>query len=190
MPRRLFLAAGAVNCRTGSRLDRAATRHGLLDVIDAATAAADLPRLSWLRHESEAELAEMPVDEPHRRAVDRFLAELDAELFRHNVTRQRAARLRVRMAIHSGHSAPEAARLADAVTLHEALRLCPEAGLGVLVSPAIIDGSPATQRPEWLRQVRIANYGPAWLLMPGLDVHALRLQGSTFPVPAARARSG
>jgi hypothetical protein len=190
-PPRLFLAVSAINCRTGSRLDRVATRHGLLDILDAAAAAADLPPLSWLRGPADTELAELLVDdEPVRRTVDRFLAELDAELFRHNVTRQRTVRLRARLAIHCGQSAGQATRLADAVILHEALRLCPEANLGVLVSLTVFDDTAtATNRPEWLRKVSVTHYGPAWLLMPGQDVHALSLQGSGYPVPAARARS-
>ncbi len=189
-PRRLFLAASAINFRSGSRLDRVATRHCLLDILEAAAAAADLPALSWLRREADTELAELLADEPHRDTVDRFLAELDAELFRHNVTRQRAARLRVRLAIHCGQSAAEAARLADAVTLHEALRLCPEAHLGVLVPLTVFDDIATTQRREWLRKVNITRYGARWLIMPGQDVHSLPLLGSAHPVPAARARSG
>jgi hypothetical protein len=186
----LFLAASAINFRSGSRLDRVATRHCLLDILEAAAAAANLPALSWLRREADTELAELPVDEPHRDAVDRFLAELDAELFRHNVTRQRAARLRVRLAIHCGQSAIDAARVADAVTLHEALRLCPEAHLGVLVPLSVFGAGVTTRHREWLRKVRIARYGAGWLIMPGQDVHSLPLQGSGYPVPAARARSG
>jgi hypothetical protein len=80
--------------------------------------------------------------------------------------------------------------LADAVTLHEALRLCPEASLGMLVSLTVFDNTITKQRPEWLRKVRVARYGPAWLLMPGQDVHSLSLQESGYPLPAARARSG
>jgi hypothetical protein len=188
MPHRLFLAAGAVNFRAGSRLDRAATRHGLLDILDAAAAATDVPRLWWLRGETDTELAELSADESHRRTVERFLAELDAELFRHNVTRQRAARLRVRTAIHCGQSAAGATQLADAVVLHEALHLCPEANLGVLVSWSVFDNTITAQRPDWLREVRVARYGPAWLLMPGQDVHSLSLKGNGYPVPTARTR--
>lgn len=193
LPSRLFLAAGAVNCRNGSRLDRTAARQGLLDILDAAASAASLPKLAWLRGNGDTELAELPVEGPAHRIVDRFLAELDAELFRHNVARQRAARLRVRVAIHCGRSAAEAAQLADTMILHEGLRLCPEANLGVLLSAAVFDNTATRQRPESLRKVRIArptSYGTAWLLMPGQDVHALPLTGSGHPVPAARARSG
>jgi hypothetical protein len=189
-PQRLYLGAGALNCRDGSsRLDRIATRHFLLDILDAAAAAAGLSALAWLRQDGDTELAELPVDEQRPRVADRFLGELDAELFRHNVTRQRAARLRVRAAIHCGQTAGLAAHLVNAVTLHEAMRLCPEANLGVLLSAGVFDTTVTTQRPEWLRKVRAAGHGTVWLLMPGHNVHDLALHPTAYPLPAARARS-
>lgn len=187
--RRLFLAADSVECSTGNELDRAAAQRCLLDIVDAAAGSAKLPRLSWnRRHTGPGELAELPTEELESQGIDRFLGELDAELFHHNITRRLTDRLRIRVAIHYGQTA----RMVDSTMLHQALRLCPQACLGVLLSADVFDGMGTRLRREWLRKVRLRSHtftGTAWLLVPGYDVRALRLRGSGIRLPAARVGS-
>jgi hypothetical protein len=181
---RLFLTADCVDCRSGSELDRIAAQRCLLDVVDAAAAATGLPRLAWARRPiGPGELTELPIDEPP--GIDGFLSELDAELFHHNVTRRSTDRLRLRTAIHYGRNS----QLVDSTVLHQALRLCPAACLGVLIAADVFDGLGVHLRPEWLRLVRIPS-GTARLFIPGHDVHTLRLRGSGGRLPRARAPSG
>jgi hypothetical protein len=180
---RLFLAADAVESRAGSELDRIATRRWVLDIVDAAVAAAGLPGLAW--NERHGCLAELHLDDTA--VLDRLVAELDAVLVRHNVTRRLADRLRLRVAVHYGQNG----RLVDAAVLHRAMRLCPHAYLGLLLAADVFDGLGTRLRQEWLRGVRITTptfTGTAWLFIPGHDVHALRLRG--VRLPRARAPSG
>jgi hypothetical protein len=206
--RRLCVAADAVSYSKGSDLEQAATQRGLLEVLDSAASSAGLRRLAWQRQAAgDGELAILPADEPEPLVVDRFLHELDAELLRYNAPRQHWARLRLRLAIHFGRLSPAAngfagpapivvSRLVDSVVLHEALRVCPEANLGVLLSSQVFEDTVATLattlRPERLRRVHISGSpkfeGDAWLLVPGQDVHALPLTGSDHDAPDTQAR--
>lgn len=195
--RRLCVAADAVSYSTGSDLDQAAVQRDLLEVLDAAATAAGLRRMTWHRQAAgDGELAVLPVGEPEPLVVDRFLRELDAELLRCNAPRRPWARLRLRMAVHFGRLRPaangfagpapvEVSRMVDSVVLHEALRICPAANLGVLLSAQVFHDTVATLsttlRPDQLRKVHISSTkfeGDAWLLVPGQDVHSLPLNGS------------
>jgi hypothetical protein len=178
---RLCIAADSVNHRNDTDLDRTAAQCGLLDVLDAASSFAGLRGLTWHpRPDGAGQLAVPPVETPEPLVVDRFLRELDAELFRYNVPRRPGDRLRLRVAIHYGQLV---GRLIDSVVLHEALRLCPGAHLGVLLSAKVFDATVATLgttiRPGWLRKVR-DPWGEAWLLVPGMDVHRLPLDSPSY----------
>ena len=85
-----------------SDLDQLATHRDLLDLLDAASTAAGLPRPTWC--DDSPARAELPIDEPAPLAADRFVQELDAQLVRYNLPRQPTARLRLRLTIHCGHT--------------------------------------------------------------------------------------
>ena len=100
--RRLYIAADAAGYSKQSDFDQAATRCALLDILDAAVAAAGLGRPSWRHRPSGGALAVLPIDGPGRAVANRFLRELDAELFRYNFSRRPEARLRINLSIHCG----------------------------------------------------------------------------------------
>jgi hypothetical protein len=101
--RRLFIAADAAGYRKQSEFDQAAMRCDLLDLLDGAAAAAGLPRPAWRRRPcGVGELATLSVDGPARPVADSFVRELDAELFRYNLSRRQDARLYLRLSVHYG----------------------------------------------------------------------------------------
>jgi hypothetical protein len=101
--RRLYIAADAAGYRTPSDFDQAAMRSDLLDLLDGAAAAARLPRPTWRRRPSGlGELASFTIDEPARVAGERFVRQLDAQLFRYNLSRRHDARLHLRLSVHCG----------------------------------------------------------------------------------------
>jgi hypothetical protein len=96
---RLCIATDTSGYSKQSDLDQAAIRRDLLDVLDGAAAAAGLRRPTW-RRRSTGEFAELPIDEPARLVVDRFVRELDAELLRYNLPRPPKARMSMRVTVY------------------------------------------------------------------------------------------
>jgi len=100
--RRLYVAADADGYGKQSIFDQAATRCALLDLLDGAATAVGVRRPNWRRRPGHGELAALPIEEPARPVIDRFVRELDAELFRYNFSRRPEARLRIHLSIHCG----------------------------------------------------------------------------------------
>ena len=179
-------------------------------VLDAAAGRSGFDRTLWYRQAAgDGELAVLPDGQPEARLVDDFVRELHAELRRRNRNQAPAARTRLRLAIHhgivrtapmgfSGKGVVEVSRLADSAVAHLALDRS-DAELVLIVSQRVFEDTIAqphtTYDPGAFRRVEVHHKElrqPAWLLLPGHDVHAVDL-GAPGPVPdppAPAASSG
>jgi hypothetical protein len=142
----------AIDAKGYSSLDAVAQEEAqavLVRLLDGATAAAGLDRLSWLLQEQgDGELALVPPEQSEELVVDAFVRELDALLDRYNHGRLPEARLRLRMAVHfgvgyraaNGYAGPApviASRLLASDELHEALASAPGCDLAVALSDSL-----------------------------------------------------
>jgi hypothetical protein len=159
-----------------------AAEPALEAVADNAAEAAGLRRHTWRRLTGgDSEFAMLPTTEPVVAVVDRYVRELNAELFRHNRRLRTEARLRLRVAIHFGPIARAA--LVDAAVLRAALAEAEEANLALLLSERVYVDTVASRvtswRPGQFRQVRVRQQAfdeDAWLWVPNHDVHAMALR--------------
>jgi hypothetical protein len=196
--RRLLLSVDAKGYggATGRRQEK--IQGGLLGVLDEAAGRAGLARRGWTRQPGgDGELAILPDTEPEPRVVEDFPRALASALHTHNRDLRPEFRLRLRLAVHhgvtfaasNGHAGagPVAvSRLCDSQTLKDALA---ESGadLAVVYSRQVFDDTIRQEltglRPEELREIRVAQKEfdePAWIWIPGHDVHALPLP---LPLP-------
>jgi hypothetical protein len=177
-----------------SEVDQQELQRGIVAVADNAARAAGLRRDDWVRQGTgDGEFAVLPQTEPEMVVVDRYVRELDAELFRYNGRLRPEARLRMRMAVHFGplsraelgHAGPApiaVARLVDSPVLRAALTEAEHANLALLLSDRVYTDTVAsgvtTWRPDEFRQVRVRQKEfdeNAWLWVSGQDVHAMTL---------------
>jgi hypothetical protein len=192
-----------------SEVDQQELQRGIVAVADNAARAAGLCRDDWVRQGTgDGEFAILPQTEPEVVVVDRYVRELDAELFRYNGRLRPEARLRMRMAVHFGpvsraelgHAGPApiaVARLVDSLVLRAALTDAEEANLALLLSDRVYTDTVAsrvtTWRPDEFRQVRVRLKEfdeDAWLWVSGHDVHTMTLPAEpeathSAPMPPA-----
>lgn len=191
----LCLAADVSGYGTRDERDHARIQEQFLAVLDRAAAAAAVDRSRWSRqHGGDEELAVIPGGPHEPSVVGDFVRELGGALFRENDGVPRPERLRLRVAIDAGPVAPAAAgfvgaavlgvvRLVGSEVLHRALDAAPDAGLAVLLSDRVhrdvVVGGYTGLPPAAYRRVHVAVKEfsePAWLRVPGADVHALSLE--------------
>lgn len=175
-------------------VDQREVQRGIVAVAGAAARAAGLYRGDWITQGGgDSEFAVLPSTEPEIVVVDRYVRELNAELQRYNARLRPEVRLRLRVAMHFGPLSPAelgyagpapvvVARLLDAAVLRAALAEVESADMALLLSEQIYKDTVAslatTWRPDEFREVRVRQKefdGPAWLCVPGHDVHALTL---------------
>ncbi|GAA3231035.1 hypothetical protein [Actinocorallia longicatena] len=169
---------------------------GFARVLDAAAWEAGLARDSWrIRRSSGSELAVLPGTENEAEVVGRFVEKLATALTERNRTAAEAARVRLRVAVHSGQtiegphgfsgSGPVTAeRLRDCPELVAALAAAPAADLAVIVADPVYQDTVAGQltplEPGDLREVKVRG-SHAWFWLPG---HALPEPPPAGPGPA------
>lgn len=196
--RRLLLSVDATGYggATGHRQEE--MQEGLLWVLNEAAGRAGLTRRRWTRQPGgDGELAVLPDTEPERRVVEDFPRALASELHAHNRGLLPELRLRLRLAVHhgvtitapNGHAGagPVAvSRLCDSGVLKKALADS-GADLAVVYSRQVFADTIRQEhtglRPGELREIRVVQKEfdePAWMWIPGHDVHAL-----TLPEPGA-----
>ncbi|WP_441251271.1 hypothetical protein [Kitasatospora sp. McL0602] len=180
----------------------------LSGLIDRAAGEAGLDRSGWEEQVGgDSVLAFVPEqDEAELRLVDGFVRALMAGLAEHNGQAPEGVRCRVRMAVHHGlaepgplgHGGPApvlVSRLVDSPQLSRALDGSPDAGLALALSRQVFQDTVLQRRtslrPADFREVRVALPAkdfeePAWLWVPGGDVHRLDLDDPPAP-PAAPA---
>lgn len=194
--RSLCVAADIAAYGSLNEPDQAWAQDRFVAVLDGAAAAAGLDRARWHRQTvGDADLAVIPAGPHEPDVVDAFTREIAVGLFRENDRRPRDARLRLRVAVDAGpvvrsttgflgQAVISVARLVDSTLLHRALDLAPDAGLAVLLSDRVyrdVVASGYTALPTAaFRPVRVTEKEfsePAWLRVPGADVHGLPLDG-------------
>ncbi|HEY7485121.1 MAG TPA: hypothetical protein VH912_11730 [Streptosporangiaceae bacterium] len=169
--RRLIIAVDVHRYSRRDPLAQVDTQKDLIDALENAAVAVGLDRRKWhLQSIGDGELAILPaaVDEPV--VVADFVEELRKRLLRQNRSLRRDARLRIRVAIHSGmlhlaangYAGPgpvETCRLLDAAPLKDALAAADEADLVLIVSDSlfrdIVKPGFRGLRPEHFRPVRV-----------------------------------
>lgn len=184
--RRLIVAADVHRYSGRDSLSQVDTQEALLDVLSAAAAASRLDRARWERQaQGDSELAILPPDADEAQVVAGFVPALDKCLRRHNRSLRREARLRLRVAIHTGilhrgvngypGPAPIAVcRLLDAPPLKDALAAADNADLALIVSDEIfrdivMEGYEGL-RPEEFRKVTVNVKefdGTGYIWLPG-----------------------
>jgi hypothetical protein len=143
----------------------------------ATAAAADATGLRWTAKEFQASgdgyLVALPPDTPEDVVVGRYLYELDMILSRHNQSRVREAKVRVRAAIHvglvhldsangwAGDAVVTVCRLLNAGALRRALTLFPATSVAAIVSPGIFRDVVSERydgiEPERFGRVRVSQ---------------------------------
>ncbi|WP_242909301.1 toll/interleukin-1 receptor domain-containing protein [Actinomadura terrae] len=200
--RRLLLSVDARGYGGATDREQARIQEGLLRVLDEAAARAGLNRPGWIRQPSgDGELAVLPDTEPEPRVVGDLPRALAAELRAHNRGLHPDLRLRLRLAVHhgvaldapNGHTGAgpvEVSRLCDSALLKDALAAS-GADLAVVYSRQIyadtIRQGHTGLEPGDLREIRVARKEfdqPAWIWIPGHDVHALALPEPEQPAEA------
>jgi hypothetical protein len=175
---------------------QAAIQDALLEVLTAAAAAAGVDRGGWHRQgKGDEELALVPASGPdaQARVIDGFVGELAAALLRRNCAVPAGRALRLRLAIDGGLAARSSngfagrpvvtvSRLVGCRPLRQALAVAPDAGLGVILSRQVygelVLGGHTRARPDDFRRVAVREKeldDAAWLRVPGVNVHGLRL---------------
>ncbi|QXJ21187.1 toll/interleukin-1 receptor domain-containing protein [Actinomadura graeca] len=197
--RRLLLSVDAKGY--GGATDRRQERMqvDLLAVLDEAAERTGLSRSGWTRQPGgDGELAILPDTEPEARVVEDFPRALAGALRARNRDVRPELRLRLRLAVHhgvtldapNGHAGagPVAvSRLCDSRPLKDALAAS-GADLAVIYSRQVFADTIRQERtglgPKELREVRVVQKEfdePAWMWIPGHDVHALVLPASDEP---------
>ncbi|WP_173085130.1 hypothetical protein [Phytohabitans rumicis] len=179
--------------------------------VREAADALGLDRLNWLTQQGgDGELAILPADAPETAVVARLAPALDRLLRRHNRDLEPHARVRLRVAIHSGlvhldgangypgDAVVTVCRLVDADPLKSALAAFPGAGAALIVSDQVYqdvvrhgyDGI----RVDRFRRVSVRMAAKrfdavAWITVPDEDVTALAAPSAPAapapPVPGA-----
>jgi hypothetical protein len=187
-------------------------QNELRAVLGGSAERAGLDRGTWHSQPAgDGELSVLPDDESEIRLVDDFVRELHAELRRRNRSRKPGARLRLRVAVHhgvirtaamgfSGKGIVEVSRLVESDVAHLALDRS-DADLVLIVSQRVFEDTIAQPHtnydPAQFRRVEVRKkelHQPAWLFLPGHDIHLVDLTLSTTPdtpePPAERPGSG
>lgn len=192
--RRSLLCSDAARYSIRNDIQQHELQQALVEVTEEATAAAGFDRAKWgVQSSGDGELAVLPADVSEWTVIDYFPTALTAALARHNAHCCEEMRLRMRLAIHYGLVSPAAggyagqgvvvvSRMVNSDIARDALDACHEADLVVLVSASlyndvILQGHTQLS-PNDLREVLVRNKtfnDPAWLWVPGHDVHTLRL---------------
>ena len=177
-------------------------------LLDAAAADARLDRLTWqIQEQGDAELALVPVGPDEPRVMGELTRCLDARLNRFNRPRRPEARLRLRLAFHSGWAVRSAMgfageavvrvfRLLDSDVIKQTLAAATTANLAVIVSqPAFetIDQGLTTLPPAEFRRVRARRKefdGDAWVWVPGGITPVAAAVDPPAPAPAPRPDNG
>lgn len=188
---------------------QAVIQDALLEVLAAAAAAAGVDRGRWHRQgKGDEELALVPAGGPEAdaRVVDGFVGELAAALLRRNCAVPAGRALRLRLAVDGGLAARASngfagrpvvtvSRLVGCAPLRQALAAAPDAGLAVVLSRQVYSelvlGGHTRARPEDFRRVAVRDKeldDDAWLRVPGVDVHRLRLASTCDAPPAGHGR--
>lgn len=193
--RRSLLCSDAARYSIRNDIQQHELQQALVEVTEEATAAAGFDRAKWgVQSSGDGELAVLPADVSEWTVIDYFPTALTAALARHNAHCCEEMRLRMRLAIHYGLVSPAAggyagqgvvvvSRMVNSDIARDALDACHEADLVVLVSASlyndvILQGHTQLS-PNDLREVLVRNKtfnDPAWLWIPGHDVHTLRLE--------------
>jgi hypothetical protein len=166
-------------------LRQAEIQRDLIDLLDRAGERAGVERRRWIRQsKGDEELALIPADEPLSRVVGDFCLELAAALWRYNRVRDRAARMRLRLALDDspvdlsfngfvGRAVVGVSRLVNARPLRYALDMTDEADLAVILSYGVhrdwVHSGRSSVRPEWCRRITVVEKeyeADAWLWLP------------------------
>ena len=144
--RRLCVAVDAASYSSRDSVAQYDLQSQLSQVLDEAAAAARLDRRQWTRQsQGDGELALIPHDQPEPRLIDDFVRELDATLRLRNHGRERASRLRLRVAMDfgvayeaefgfAGDAVIATARLLASDCLRQALKRAPDASVAIALS--------------------------------------------------------
>ncbi|MFD7694527.1 hypothetical protein [Streptomyces sp. NPDC059374] len=194
--RRLLLAVDAKGYGGVDVLTQRQFQEAIQRLLAEAAEAAGLERERWDTQEGgDSVLAVLPDGASEPALVDPFMRRLDAGLRAFNHGRLPEAWLRLRAAVHFGTASPapagfvgrapvETGRILDSAPLRSALAAVPDACLAVAVSATVFNDvvgeAYTTFRAQEFREVRIAEKeyaGRAWIWVPGVDLHALDLDG-------------
>jgi hypothetical protein len=173
---------------------QAVAQRYLSTILDRVGRKVGLHRTLWMRQDAgDGELAILPDWESEAALVDPFVHELSMALTDHNLERNEAHRLRMRMAVHhgvayradlgyAGKGIVEVSRLLNSSLLRRVLRKAPVADLVLALTRPVFEDT-IVQRATSLsagqfREVRVREKeyaGSTWLFVPGIDVHELDL---------------
>ncbi|WP_067469564.1 hypothetical protein [Nocardia amamiensis] len=194
--RRLLLSVDAAGYGAADDQRQRTMQTAIRAVLDRAATEAGLDRSAWITQPGgDGELAILPADQSDREptVVNDFVRELNYALAVHNRDLLDIARLRLRLAIHYGVANPAdngyagqgvvaVSRLVDSSPAKAALREAPAAHLAVVLSQRVFTDVVAQGHtplsPFAFREITVRNKEfaePAYLLVPGHDVHALSL---------------
>jgi hypothetical protein len=192
--RRSLLCLDAAHYSDRNDIQQHELQQALVEVIKEAAAAAGFDRRKWgVQPTGDGELAVVSADVSEWKVIDDFPVALTQSLARYNAGRCEETRLRMRLAIHCGLVSPAAggwagqgvvtvSRIVNSSIARRALDACPDADLVVLVSASlfneVVRQGHTQLSPQDLREVLVTSKAftdSAWLWVPGLDVHALRL---------------
>ncbi|GAA0212920.1 hypothetical protein GCM10010492_08370 [Saccharothrix mutabilis subsp. mutabilis] len=155
-------------------------------MLDEASARVGLDRSGWTRQPGgDGEVAVLPADVDLVALVGDFVLRLDRLLTDHNEISAPTARLRVRLAMHTGALTPSRfgfagpalvtlARLLDSKPVRAALDAAPTANLAQIISDSLFHKAVAAEldglRPRQFRQVRVdvkTFHETAYVHVPG-----------------------
>jgi hypothetical protein len=164
----------------GQRELQADLRH----MLESAADGARLEQVRWQRQDQgDGQLTLIPVGPDEPRVVDDLVRHLVAQLNAYNEPRRQAARMRLRVALHSGVAYPAALGFAGpAVVVVSRLLQCGQvrqalasthANLVVIMSPTafeVVEQGHTTLDPALFGRVRVQEKeyrGTAWIWIPG-----------------------
>ncbi|MFD1149843.1 hypothetical protein [Saccharothrix hoggarensis] len=192
--RRVLLSLDVENYSARTDVDQYGVQRALVTVVEDAAARAGFDRSRWkVQGSGDGELAVLPADTAEKRVVDDLPRALVDALAAHNGTARRELKLRLRVAVHQGlvRATPggyagagvvAVSRMVDSAPGRLALRACPDVDLVILLSPLlyadlVVQGHTRLSTEDFREVPVVAKTfrGTAWLHVPGLDVHALRL---------------
>ncbi|MFT2015920.1 hypothetical protein ACMA1D_08775 [Streptomyces sp. 796.1] len=175
-------------------------QHELLRMLSRAALMAGVDRSQWLyQAQGDGQLAVLPMDGSEPLVVDGYVRQLTAVLREHNHLRLPAARIRLRAAVHHGPVEPAdngfagravvtTCRLRDSAVLRHALVVAPDADLVLALSDSVfhstVGGGHTSLGTAEFRRIDVVEKefrAPAWLWVPGHDVHGLPLTQATAP---------
>jgi len=191
--RQLCLSVDVKGYGQGNDIKQSQVQEDLSLMLGAAALGAGLNRDTWVTQPGgDAELALIPASEPEARVIDEFIPELAVQLYRHNCTRPRDSRLRLRLAVahgpvshanlgFAGKAVVKVSRLINSVPARQALENVPEGGLVAVLSQDVytdlVVAGHTSVRPNQFVQVFVDEKElaeDAWLWMPGVEADVLR----------------